>query len=231
MTFYNVTNSSVFLHNQSQKIKIEPNNSVNLDSLEKVIITLTHDYGSSAMSKKEIACDNADDSIVSLLIAPHKKPYFNVVLDCTYEVQCAQASAVYIKQETLRPVYTCSYDRLYPSVIDGTVREISHTFQERKEYEEHYQRAISGSNTKIINILLLLLAISSLPIIIISYLASFMIGLVVMLVICVALFFIRFFGMLFSRMISKADCSSVFSNFESNVIIDFFKKSRMKKTN
>lgn len=226
MIFHNASNCAVFLHVQSSKIKLEPHENVTIDIANKVIVTLTHDYNSSAISKKEIAFDNMDDSLVSLIIAPHKKAYFNIVLDCVYEIQGSTNSEIYIKQEMIRPVYACSYDRLYPSINDGSIKEVSYTFSEREKFEEHYLSAISSNNQKIVVILTLILFLLSLPIVILTFLANIILGGVATVVIVLGLLLIYFFGLLVVKLICKADCLAIFSNFESLKIIEYFRKSR-----
>lgn len=230
MKVYNSTDTSIYLYNDSIKTILKPNESVSIDCLGVVVIELKHDYSSTTMSEKEIARDHTDDSVMSLLILSHKEPYFNLVLDCKYEITCTKETEIIIRKEIIRPIYTCSYDRLYPFVTNGTVKEISHNFREKKEFENHYLHAISSSNRKVITILLIILTVLSLPILLICFLVNWIIGLVVLIGGSIVLLIVYFLGMLISKLLCKADCALVFSDFESGRIIDYFRQAHRSDT-
>ncbi|MBQ7799694.1 MAG: hypothetical protein IJ370_04305, partial [Oscillospiraceae bacterium] len=155
------------------------------------------------MPKKDIALDDLDTSVASLLTSSYKEPYFNLVLDCKYQITASQQAQVCIQKETIRPVYPCSYDRLYPVVADGFVNEIAYTFPERKEFENHYLKAINGTNMTIVTILVVVLAVLSLPLILLCFFSKAIIGILVTLLETVTLALVYLFGMLISKFTCK----------------------------
>ena len=165
-----------------------------------------------------------DISLISLAVTSYKKPYFDIVLDCIYEISFTQETQVYIRKQTIRPVYSCSYDRLYPIVEHGTVKELVHTFSQREQFEKHYLDAVSSGNRKILVVLLCVLAFFSVPLLALFLLVNQLIG--ILAVVGTALFFllVYFGGTLICKMMCKADCAIIFSNFESDKIINFFDK-------
>lgn len=231
MIFQNTSDHKVIVCIDSKKIQLEPNERIELYCSDRITVKLSHSYSSSAMSEKEIALDDQDVSLVSLLTLSYKKPYFDIVLDSTYEMICKPDSTVYICQEKIRPSYACSYDRLYPFVEDGIVKDILYDFPEKKSYEKHYTQAVTASNRKIITILLTVLSILCLPIALICFLVNWKIGIVITLIMCLILLFIRFLGILFSKLTCAADCFLVLSDFESDKIMNYFKNTEADKEN
>lgn len=225
MNIYNSTENKVFLCGDCINVALEPGESIIVDGSDKVVIELKHDYGSSAMNKNQIASDHNDTSLMSLVLLSHKEPYFNLVLNCKYEITGAQDTEICIKKQTIRPVYSCSYDRLFPVVKKGTVKELYHIFRERKAFEKHYLNAISSGNKKVITILSVILAIGSLPILLICFLVNRIIGLIVLMSASTFVFLAFLFGTLISKMLCKADCSLIFTDFESDRIIKYFKEN------
>ena len=225
MIFYNSTDCDVLICIDGQKIVLQPNTNVSVNCSQSVVVDLKHTYGSTAMPKKDIALDDLDTSVVSLLTSSYKEPYFNLVLDCRYQITASQQAQVYIQKENIRPVYPCSYDRLFPVVTDGVVNEIAYTFPERKTFEKHYLDAINGTNIKIVTILVIVLAVLSLPLILLCFFSKVIIGIVVALLTTITLALVYLFGRLISKFLSKAESVFVFSEFESNRIAENFRKN------
>lgn len=224
MFFHNITDGNIHICINGRKEILEPGKTIRIDCSSPVKVFLSHSYDSKALSKKEIMCDDIDVSLISLAIASYKKPYFDIVLDCVYEISFIQDTQVYIRKDTIRPVYPCSYDRLYPVVECGTVKELVHTFSQKEQFKKHYLDAVSSGNRKILVILLCVLAFFSVPLLALFLLVNHLIG--IFAVIGTALFFllVYFLGTSICKLMCKADCAIVFSNFESDKIISFFKK-------
>ena len=222
MMFHNSTNAEVLICMNGKEIALKPDANININCLGSVAVELKHSYCSTAMPVEQIALDNLDASVVSLVTSSYKEPYFNLVLDCKYQISGSQETRVCIQKETIRPVYPCSYDRLYPVVSDGIVDDIAYTFPERQSFENHYLKVISGNNMKIVTILVIVLSILSLPITLICFFANLLIGIVATILIAVVLSLVYIVGKIISKLLSKAECSFVFSEFKSDRIIKHF---------
>ena len=178
----------------------------------RIVVTLKHDYSSSVMPEKEIRLDDVDVSAVSLLTAPYKEPYFQIVLDCIYEVTCFEDTILYIRQETINNIFL---SKIQP--------------KERVKYEKHYMNAIT-KNHKITGIvILLLITLCAFPILIIAFLAKPIAGFVLFMLLCGILVIGRIIIKLISNLICKAECAFVFADFDSNKIIRYFQEEKTKK--
>ena len=228
MRVYNSADSSAYVVISGSTMVLKPNESTTVDCSGTITVELKHDYSSTAMPEKEIARDHQDDSMTSLLFSAHEAPYFHLVLDCKYQIVCDEKTEITILKEIIRPTFACSYDRLYPAVNIGTVKELSCVFQEEKQFKKHYLNAISRGNKKILAILLIDLAVAILPAILICFLVNWMLGLLGLLGAAAVLAGIYFLGMLFSKLLCKADCAVVFSDFESDRIIECFSQQEKK---
>lgn len=228
MIFCNETDNYVHLRVNDIDKTLAPNETSEICCSSPVTVSLTHSYVSTALSEKDIAYDDLDASLVSLVIAPHKKPYFDIVLDCVYQIEFEQETEVRIQNERIRPIYHCSYDRLYPLIEQGRVIEKTHTFKQKKEFEQHYLNAISRANRKIVTILLIILALICLPLVILFLKANLLVGCVTVVVVSAILSFVGFIGNLICKLICKANCSLVYSDFESDRIIGHFSKNKTK---
>ncbi len=226
MKIYNSTNDTVILCIQNQKYSLNNNESLNIDVCGKVIIELKHNYYSTAMSKKYIASDTYDDAIISLILFPHRSPYFNIVLDCKYEILCTDETELVIEKQVIRPSHFCSYDRLYPTVNNGEINILSHTFSERQNFEKHYIEAISSSNNNIIKILLVVIAIFMIPIILICFLVNLWFGFISLFAAVLFFLIVKYASNLFNKAFCKVDCKLIFDDFDSSRIIKYFEETK-----
>lgn len=224
MLLFNCCDDNVFCEIDGRQILLQANSTAEIDCKDEYIITLKHNYKSRAMSIKQISKDDMDTSAVSLLLSGYKDPYFDIVLTCTYKIKVKNDSEIHIKKEIIRPVYTCSYDRLYPVICNGTVDDVMYVFPERKLFESHYKKAVGIGNKTIINILCIVLFVFSMPIILISLLSRTVLGAVIAVLNVMLLLLIKAVGMLIAGLISNIDYSIVFREFDSQRIMEHFKK-------
>lgn len=141
MTFHNKTNRMVRLIIAQRQMELRPDETVELEDFEMCLITLAHDYSSTAMSEQEMACADEDNDDLLWWAGRQKPPMFSVALHCTYELSLSAGACVQIEQEVIRPVYECAYDRCVPVMEEGSCREVSCSFPEREVFEEQYVRA------------------------------------------------------------------------------------------
>ncbi len=225
MHFCNKTSRSVFLKIHSEEYCLQPQESKEIECPERFHLSLRHSYGSTALSKREIAADFMDDSVVSLLISSYKKPYFELVLDCVYEVTVSNASTIDIHRTTIRPVYSCSYDRLHPVSQGCQIRMDSCDFSERKHYEKCCLDAVCSGNKTILTVLLIVLGVAELPLILLCALAKTWLGVVYIAVMLLVLAVVYWVGNGITKAFRKAEWQSVVNHFESQRIIQYFQSS------
>ena len=142
MTFHNKTNRMVRLIMAQRQMELRPDEVVELEDIETCLITLTHDYSSTAMSEPEMACANEEDDHLLWWAGRQRPPMFSVALHCTYELSLPAGASVQIEQEVIRPVYECAYDRFVPVMEEGSYREVSCNVPERDAFTEQYVRAV-----------------------------------------------------------------------------------------
>lgn len=162
MTFHNKTNRMVRLIMAQRQMELRPDEVVELEDIETCLITLTHDYSSTAMSEQEMACANEEDDDLLWWAGKQKPPMFSVALHCTYELSLRAGACVQIVQEIIRPVYECAYDRFVPVMEEGSYREVSCSFPERDAFTEQYVRAVmrlSKQTWKILTVLTISLGV------------------------------------------------------------------------
>ena len=222
MQFYNDTNCQVILTIGSSQTLLMPRQSVDIECDGEVDITLKHEYKSTCLTKDEIARDDMDTSLVSTLLSSYKPPYFNIVLDISYRLQCQNDAIIHIQREKIRATYYCAYDRFYPNVSEVKVIDNSHTFDEKQQFEEHYKSATQKGSKKIIKILLAVLSILSIPIIVLLSVINILLGTIALILSSIAVGAIALASFLISKLFNKVDYKLVLSDFESDKITAYY---------
>lgn len=225
MIFSNKTKRTVYLSVGTERAALEPSGSISLKHQEVLLVTLSHDYGSTAMSEMEIISNEIDNSDLRWFAGHENKPVFYIVPDCAYEMRLPADAQVDICRETLRPSYACAYDRLYPVASAGTVREVSCLFSERQSFEKRYQKAMEKPKKTALNILLICVTVLGVLIALLACMARTVAGgifaMVTVLITGIALLLLRLVGSVIITQLCKAECRILFSDFESDKIISY----------
>lgn len=221
MKIHNCADCAAYVAVGNDSFMLTPGESAIYDYDGTITIELRHDYGSTAMPEKEMAEYFSPDSVIRLCFLSCRDPFFQLVLDSEYEISGAE---IEIRKEVIRPIDTCSYDRLYPLVRDGTVKELSYVIPEERAFKQLYLNAVCRSNRDIHAMHLIVISGLLLPISLFGFLIDQMIGLICLVGVVVVVAVAYFLGKLFSRQRSKADCSSFYANFRSGRIIRYFKE-------
>lgn len=230
MNFYNASNSNVILCINSVQHLLMPGDAVDVDCGDDFSVVLKHPYKSTALSEAEIANDDMDASIISVLAAPYKPPYFAIVLDSRYRIIGSANSTVRIQRERIRPTYACSYDRFYPQISQGSVTDISHTFPEKKQFESHYKSATSKGSTRILTILLIVLGAGAIPLIILLAFINILLAIAVLILCVLGLGAVWGGVSAISSCISKAEHRHILSGFESSKITHYYSAAKSSPT-
>jgi hypothetical protein len=230
MTFNNKTDRSVFLCIGQDRMELKPEECVSVPWSETVLITLSHDYGSTAMQPHEITNSDVNDDDLLWLVGENKKAVFNVALNSTYELRVSEETDIEIQRECIRPIYTCSYDRLYPAVSDGVCREVSCCFPERMRFEKVYRATREKYYKQILNVLTIPCVLLGVFITILPFLtgttAGRIGGVVFGILSAIAIFLLRLIGSGIVKYLCKLDCKTTFSQFESQKILSYFKQEK-----
>ena len=177
----------------------------------------------------EIDIDVNDDDLL-WLVGENKKAVFNVALNSTYELRVSEETDIEIQRECIRPIYTCSYDRLYPTVSDGVCREVSCCFPERMRFEKVYRATREKYYKQILNVLTIPCVLLGVFITILPFLtgttAGRIGGVVFGILSATAIFLLRLIGSGIVKYLCKLDCKTTFSQFESQKILSYFKQEK-----
>ena len=177
MIFCNATDEEIRIIVEENSVALMAGEIFECSYTGEVKFILKHTYESSALPKKDIVRAESDDSVVSLLIASYQEPYFKVVLDSCCVAEVCENTRINILKEIVRPVYECSYDRLYVEVPDENLSEINYTFSERERFERYYNEAISENGEKTVSVIFTVLAVLALPLPILLLFVKWYIGL------------------------------------------------------
>lgn len=230
MTFNNKTDRSVFLCIGQDRVELKPEERVSVPWSETVLISLSHDYGSTAVQPHEITNSDVNDDDLRWLVGENKKAVFNIALNSTYELRVSEEADIEIQRERIRPIYTCSYDRLYPAVSDGVCREVSCCFPERMSFEHLYRTTREKYFKKILNVLTIPCVLLGVFITILPFLtgtkAGRIGGVVFGILAAIAILVLRLIGSAIVKLLCKLDCKTTFSQFESQKILSYFKQEK-----
>ena len=219
MEIRNASGCSVIMTVGCSKIILKKGEKAYVEYTDGLVLKFEHNYHSYALSEKEIANDDTDMSILSLLTLSHKPPYFTLVLDSAYSINTTDQAVITIHREKMRSEYTCAYDRFYPQISEGSVKDISHTFKEREEFEQRYKNATSGGFKKVFKIFLIVISAVELVFSCFLMLVNFIFGLVTLILSAIATAIIAIAVKFFVSLYFKASNKMVFKNFENEKII------------
>lgn len=230
MEFKNISNASALLSIERKQIMLSPGETVEVVCAANPMISLSHDYPSSSLTVEEIRHGEAanNTSVLDLLFVESRPPYFQIVLDSTYQLFCPGDATVSIRREKLRPRYFCVYDRFFPDISQGEILEIKHNFSEKPEFINRYKQAVDNSKKGAISALVSILAILGLPIAVLILLANLTIGIIVWTIGIIGLVAVYFIANHIVQAINETEQKVVLSNFESEQITKHFFTAREK---
>lgn len=222
MLFQNDSQVPVILTVNGVSTQIESGDATEIACGSNPCIRLQHNYQSTSLSSKEIAKDSMNDSLLSVIYSGNLPPYFQVVVNSVYQLECSPHTTVNIQRERIRPTYACKYDRFFPQVSEGLVHEVSHTFSEREAFTRLYKAAVGRENRKAVKLLIIIAVILSLPLWILVLLSNIIAGLILVAIETAVLVGAWFAGCWLADLISGVDYKIVLSDFESNKIVKHY---------
>lgn len=230
MKFENISNASILLSVEQKQITLLPGKTIETDCGANPTVCFQHDYHSSSLTVEEIRHEEATNntSVVDLFLLDHRPPYFQIVLNSTYQLFCPKDATITIRREKLRPRFFCVYDRFFPVVSAGNILEIKQDFGEKEEFINRYKMAVDSPNRGIISAIVIGVAVLGLPITILLLLANLIAGLIVAAIEVVGLIVLYFIANHTVKAINSAEQKTVLSNLESDQIIKHFSIAREK---
>ena len=233
MKFVNASEHRIEILLGAKHLFLDPVQTFECGAGGEVNILLRHTYKSTALSEKEIIKDNGFQNefktVADFAKGVNEPPYFNIVTDSKYTLNCPNTALVRIVSQKIRPNYFSSYDRLYPVVSQGNATEISHQFAEKEEFKLLYKKATLHGKRKLVNIGALLCALLALPLFAFLIWANLIFGIV--LTVLGAIAFCTVFGILhlLIGVLSEWSLRSVFSAFESKQISKYYAEANKRK--
>ena len=187
----------------------------------RVDIVLKHLYESSTMPIKEIAEDLSNNTLASLFVASYQEPYFKIVLDSEYCVQCGENTVVKIQKQRLRPTYECSYDRLALEINNGSILYEKYDFSEKEDFKSLYKKVLYQSNKggRIFRNILLFCAVVVLPLMILATMIIGILGFIGFSMVLGLLLIPALIIELLARVTNKISFDMVVSCFENDKIL------------
>lgn len=227
MIFKNASSAQVLFTLGQKQILIAPKETIDIDCCSNPFFCLGHTYRSTSMSLNEIKQDDLSfTSIVDVMIAGHRPPYFHIVLDSEYRLECSENATVTLRRERLRPCYACEYDRIYPYVDEGDIKELSCTFQEKPAFTKLYLDAVGKSNKNILRLLIIVMIVFSVPCIGLVLLSNVIVGIALLLLGMLLFGSIYFAGRCVADAIARAECRTVLTDFESDRIMLYYRRAK-----
>ena len=234
MKFVNASENRIEILLGAKRFFLEPTQTFECEAGGEVNILLRHTYKSTALSEKEIIKDNNGfqnefKTVADFVKGSDKPPYFNIVTDSKYTLNCPNTALVRIVSQKIRPNCFSAYDRLYPLVSQGNVTEISHEFAEKEEFKQLYKKAAMHGKRKLVNIGALLCSLLALPLFAFLIWANLIFGIVLTVLGVIALCAVFGILHLLIGVLSKGNLSSVFSDFESKQISKYYAEADKHK--
>ena len=233
MKFVNASENRIEILLGEKRFFLEPTQTFEYEAGGEVNILLRHTYKSTALSEKEIIKDNGFQNefktAADFAKGAYKPPYFNIVPDSKYTLNCPNTALVRIVSQKIRPNCFSAYDRLYPLVSQGNVTEISHEFAEKEEFKQLYKKAAMHGKRKLVNVGVLLCALLALPLFAFLIWANLIFGIVLTVIGVIALCAVWGILHLLIGVLSEGNLRSVFSDFESKQISKYYAEADKRK--
>lgn len=226
MIIENVSSITVLAVFNGTEIVLKAGEAREISCLGKINLVLKHTHGSSALSMQEISKDLSSDSLVGLMLSSYHDPYFKIVLNSEYSIVCSETTLIRIQRQKLRPSYACSYDRFAIQIIEGDILYQKYDFGEKEQFTILYNKSLRHSHRSARVFEKILIFCSVFTVLFSIYLSvkvgilGFIGGFLLLGLFLIPLIVIK----VLSNVVTKVDANMVFSDFESDKIIKYFRE-------